>query len=110
MPEADIEQYKNLCDKAQALTLDYQRVLKIRTQERDDLLAKVGPTNVVQLTPTILLRERRAAANSIIKIAMRRLRQTLGHNARIHQILYDLLDEDKGSVDNECPVPPKARA
>jgi hypothetical protein len=106
----DLAQYKVLCEKAQALAMDYQRVLQIRTKERDDLAAKVGPTNVIQLTPTILHKERRAAANSIIKIAMRRVRQTVGHNARIHQVLYDLLDEDKGSVDIERPVPPKARA
>lgn len=98
----DVEQLKGLLAKERATKEDYARVLEIRTKERDDLYQKVrnhGGDNVVQLTPEILLRERREAANSIIKIAMRRISQTLGMNARLHQLLSELLDEDKGKVD-----------
>jgi predicted component of viral defense system (DUF524 family) len=106
----DVAQYKALLDKAQALVAEYQKVLEIRTKERDSLSMQADTTNVVQLTPTILQRERRDAANSIIKIAMRRLRQMVGYNARIHQTLSELLDADERSVDSERKLPPKDRA
>lgn len=97
MPTSDdIAQYKGLLDKAQLLVADYQRVLKIRTQERDALLGASGNTaTVVQLGPSIIVKERKEAANAAIKLAMERLRQTVGHNAysQIHLVLRELLHE-----------------
>jgi hypothetical protein len=101
----ELEQCKGLLAKSTALVEDYARVLEIRTEERDKLAALAMPVNVVQLTPTILMRERREGANSIIKVAMRRIRQTLGKNERLHQLLYELIDEDKGEVDSKRNVP-----
>jgi hypothetical protein len=93
----DVAQLKSLLANEQKTKEDYARVLEIRTKERDELYKRVpaqSSTNVVYLTPEIILRERREAANSIIKVAMRKISKELGTIGPLRKILEGLIDED----------------
>lgn len=92
---SDVEQLKTLLANAQQTNADYARVLELRTKERDALIQKVRHQgdNVVQLTPEIILRERKEAANSILKAARRRISQTIGMPINLRKILDDMIDE-----------------
>jgi hypothetical protein len=92
---SDVEQLKTLLASAKQTNDDYARVLELRTKERDTLIQKVRHQgeNVVQLTPEIILRERKEASNAILKIARRRISQTLGMPAGLRKILDDMIDE-----------------
>jgi len=93
----DVGQLKSLLANERKTKEDYARVLEIRTKERDELYKKVraqSPDNVVQLTPEIILRERREAANAIIKVAMRKINKQIGLVGPLHRILKGLLNED----------------
>jgi hypothetical protein len=92
----DVAQLKSLLANEQKTKEDYARVLEIRTKERDELLKRVpaeSTTNVVQLTPEIILRERREAANSIIRVAQRKISKKLGTIGPLRKLLEDLIDE-----------------